>query len=100
MILMEYKYVIYEKKGEIAYVTLNKPEKLNAMTFIGREEDFQNFLSALDEAAEDDEVKVVVIKGAGKAFCAGQDLTRVGRVYGMGEGKPDESRVGQLPRLK
>lgn len=97
---MDYKYVIYEKEGNIARVILNKPEKLNAFDFIGQSEDAQEFQSALNEAAEDDDVKVVILKGRGRAFCAGEDLTRVGVIYGMGTGKPGERRASQRIRLK
>jgi len=37
---MSYKYIIYEKEGEIARITLNKPDKLNSYTFISVGEDF------------------------------------------------------------
>ena len=59
----EYKYVIYEKEGNIARVILNKQEQLNTLDGIGFGEDAQNFYSALNEAAEDDDVKVVILKG-------------------------------------
>jgi enoyl-CoA hydratase len=84
---MSYKYILYEKEGNIARITLNKPDVLNAMTFIGHKsqtEDTNEVWAAYDEAAEDDDVKVVIIKGAGRAFCVGHDLTKVGFVYGFG----------------
>ena len=43
---MTYKYVVYEKKGEIAYVTLNRPEKLNALEYVWAGEDFAEVLAA------------------------------------------------------
>lgn len=64
--------IIYEKKGHIAYVTLNRPKSLNAYSVRMRDDLFE-VLSAIKI---DDEVRVVVFKGAGdKAFCAGADLT-------------------------
>ena len=89
--------VIYEKDGNIATITLNYPEKLNAMDFLGDGGICDGFYKdALDLAEEDDDIKVVKIKGAGKAFCAGHDLSRVGFVYGMEPGK----RASQQARLK
>src|SRR5208283_3097562 len=67
-----FETVIYEKKGPVAYVTLNRPQALNAYSVRMRDDLFE-VLSAIKE---DDEVRVIVVKGAGdKAFCAGADLT-------------------------
>ncbi|MFH1625171.1 MAG: enoyl-CoA hydratase/isomerase family protein [Pseudomonadota bacterium] len=93
----ELKRVIYEKDGNIATITLNYPEKLNAMDFPGDGGICDSFYrDALGLAEEDDDIKVVMVKAAGRAFCAGHDLSRVGFVYGMEPGK----RAGQQPRLK
>jgi trans-feruloyl-CoA hydratase/vanillin synthase len=59
-----------EKSGGIGWVIFNRPEKRNAMS----PELHFDMNEALDRMADDDDVKVVVITGAGKAFCAGQDL--------------------------
>jgi enoyl-CoA hydratase len=98
--LAEYKTVIYEKEGSIARITLNRPEKLNAWDFPGQGGMFDEYHMALTEAEEDDDIKVVIIKGAGRSFSAGHDLTTVGYVYGMGTGKPGERRASQRIRLK
>lgn len=64
---MEFNNIIYEKKGYIARVTLNRPKTLNAMcTELSDEID-----TAIAEANYDDDVKVVIFKGAGGALCAG-----------------------------
>ena len=98
---MKYKYVIYEKKGGIATITLNRPEKLNVLNMMGTNEGvFTDMLSAMTEAEDDDEVKVIVIKGAGKHFCAGEDLSQAGFVYGFGTGKAGERRPSERIRLK
>ncbi len=70
--------LLYEVKDRIATITLNRPDKLNAFTspMIDR------WAWALDEAQRDPEVNVVVVTGAGRAFCAGGDVGR------MGEGEP------------
>ncbi|GAF72817.1 unnamed protein product [marine sediment metagenome] len=96
---MSYKYIIYEKEGEIAKITLNKPDKLNSYTFISVGEDFAEILHGFKEAENDDEVKVVILKGAGRCFSAGQNLARVGFVYGFGT-KGGERRPSQRIRLK
>ena len=94
----ELRRVIYEKDGNVATVTLNYPEKLNVMDFPSDGGICDGlYKDALDLAEEDDAIKVVLIKAAGRSFCAGHDLTRVGFVYGMDPGKP---RVGQAARLK
>jgi enoyl-CoA hydratase/carnithine racemase len=68
----EFETVIFEKQGDIAYVTLNRPRVLNAFS-VHMRDDLYEVLSAVKI---DDEVKVVVLKGAGeKAFCAGADLS-------------------------
>lgn len=94
----ELEKVIYEKEGNIARITLNYPEKLNVMDFPGDGGICDSFYrDALDMAEEDDDIKVVVIRAAGKGFCGGHDLTRVGFIYGM---DPSGKRVGQQPRLR
>jgi len=95
-----YKYVIYEKEGEVAKITLNKPDKLNVMDFPGDGGIFDDFMAALDEAAEDDDLKVVIIKGAGRAFCAGHDLSRIYKVYEEQDKEPGKRRPSQRARLK
>jgi enoyl-CoA hydratase/carnithine racemase len=70
--LSGFKTLIYEKKDDIAYVTLNRPQALNVYN-IQMRDDLYEVLSAIKD---DSEVKVVIFKGAGeKAFCAGADLS-------------------------
>ena len=97
---MAYKYVIYEKEGNVARVILNKPEKLNAYEWLGVGPDAAEVWAAFDEAAEDDDVKVVILKGKGRAFTTGHDLTKVGFLYGFGTGKAGERRPSIRIRLK
>ncbi|OGW15464.1 MAG: hypothetical protein A3G93_12070 [Nitrospinae bacterium RIFCSPLOWO2_12_FULL_45_22] len=67
----QYKDALYEKKGKIAYITLNRPEKRNAYN----DGMFGDMLAGLHQANDDPEVKVVVIRGAGINFSAGHDLS-------------------------
>lgn len=95
-----YKTVILEKQEHIARLTLNRPEKLNAYEFIGQGGLMDDFHAALDEVEEDDDIKVLIIKGAGKGFSTGHDLQKVGFIYGMGTGGKDDKKPGQRIRLK
>ncbi len=79
-----YKWVTYEKSGPIATITLNRPERLNALNFNVIEE----LVRAFGESAHDPEVRVVILTGTGRAFCAGDDLK------GM---IPDEPPVAPIP---
>jgi enoyl-CoA hydratase/carnithine racemase len=67
---MEFKTIILEKKGGIAILTLNRPQALNAVS----EQMANELVTAVGDVADDDTVRVLVIKGAGRAFCAGGDF--------------------------
>lgn len=67
---MDYEQITYEVVDGVATVTLNRPEKLNAMTALMGAE----MSDAMAEADGDDAVRAVVVTGAGRAFCAGADL--------------------------
>jgi enoyl-CoA hydratase len=69
---MSYENIIYEKRGAIAYVTLDRPDKLNALS-----DDLQREVRrALEDAGwEDADIRVIVLKAAGRAFSAGFDIT-------------------------
>lgn len=64
------EYIEYSKTGQIGYITLNRPDKRNALSY----EVVSELKEAFTEASQDDGVKVVVLKANGKAFCAGADL--------------------------
>jgi enoyl-CoA hydratase/carnithine racemase len=67
---MEYKEVILEISDKIATITLNRPDKLNAWTFLMETE----YRHAMATAEESDEVRVIIVTGAGRGFCAGADM--------------------------
>lgn len=64
---------MYEAAGGVAVITLNRPETLNAFN----RQLHKELLAALDQAGSDPAVRAVVLTGAGKAFCSGQDLADV-----------------------
>ena len=68
---MAFQNVIYERRDSIAYVTLNRPGKLNAINGPL----LADFQDAMDVAEADPDVRVVIITGAGRAFSAGFDIT-------------------------
>ena len=66
---MTYETITLEKKGNIATITLNRPEKLNALNLKMGEELLDVF-----RVVDQDDARVVIITGAGRAFCAGADI--------------------------
>ena len=68
---MAYETILYEKKGRIATVTLNRPEKFNTIRPPMPEE----LEKALAKANADDDVRVIILQGAGHSFCAGFDFS-------------------------
>jgi enoyl-CoA hydratase/carnithine racemase len=80
---LEFKHIIYEKKDGVAWVTLNRPEVLNALARLT----WQELAQAMDLADKDDEVRVVVITGAGRAFCAGDDINDLATIKDVFDAK-------------
>ena len=76
--------LLIDRTGGILRLTLNRPERKNSISPELREE----LLAALDEARSDDEVRVVVITGAGDAFCSGVDLGRSKVTEGAAKAEP------------
>ena len=68
---MGYESIIVENEEGIMTVTLNRPKKLNALDAVI----LHNLVDAIDKAREDDATKVMIMTGAGRAFCSGADLT-------------------------
>ena len=71
----------YRIENSIAIVTLNRPDEMNAVTPTMRKE----LINAFQEADRDNSVRVVVVTGAGKAFCAGADLSSGGSTFDYSE---------------
>jgi enoyl-CoA hydratase/carnithine racemase len=68
---MAYEHILTEVKDSILTVTLNRPDKLNAYTGTMQRE----MVDALEKANTDDSVRAIVVTGAGRAFCAGADIS-------------------------
>src|SRR5271155_2170419 len=71
---------LYHVADGIATITLSRPDKLNAWTAIMEHE----VRSAVEEAERDENVRVIVLTGAGRAFCAGADMSLLGTVAEKG----------------
>ena len=89
---MEFQDILYDVSEGIATITLNRPDKLNAFT--GRM--MHEIISALDITDADDDVKVVIFTGAGRAYCAGADLSSGGETFAKG-GSDVQTKQG-VPR--
>src|SRR5690348_18361668 len=72
-----FEQILYAVEDGIATITLNRPEKLNAFTATMRTE----LIAAFDRVDADDEVRAVIVTGAGRAFCAGADLSAGGKTF-------------------
>lgn len=77
-----YQELVYETKGPVARLTLNRPAKLNAIT----QNLYRELRHAFIRAELDQAIEVVVLTGAGRAFCAGGDLTEVHSMHQAGDG--------------
>lgn len=92
---MSYSQILYEVKNHIATITLNRPEKMNAWTH----DMMAELIDAFDVIDKDDDVRVAIVTGSGKAFCAGADLdpSRFGaRQESDGLTDPPADSAGQL----
>ena len=89
---MDFQDIAYDVSEGIATITLNRPDKMNAFT--GRM--MHEIISALDMTDADDNVKAVIFTGAGRAFCAGADLSSGGATFSKG-GSDIQTKQG-VPR--
>jgi enoyl-CoA hydratase/carnithine racemase len=74
--------LLYEKEGQVARIILNRPERLNAITF----EMLEALTVALEDADRDRGVRAIVLTGAGRGFCSGLDLKDAAAGKGIGGG--------------
>ena len=68
---MSFDEILFEKKEGVAVITLNRPERFNAFTT----RMYREFPKIIDNIRRDDEIRVMIITGSGKGFCAGSDVT-------------------------
>ena len=78
---MDYNTLTYAVSEGILTLTMNRPDQLNSFTL----EMAQELVDAFNRASEDDSVGAIVVTGAGRAFCAGMDLSVEGNVFGLDE---------------
>jgi enoyl-CoA hydratase/carnithine racemase len=91
-----YEQIRYEVSDSLLFITLCRPERLNAYTRVMMTE----LLDAFDNSDADDDVRAVLVTGAGKAFCAGADVSGGGEAFarnvGSLEGEPNRDAGGLL----
>jgi enoyl-CoA hydratase/carnithine racemase len=89
---MEYSQILFDVADHVATITLNRPERLNAFTGTMMNE----IIDALDHTDANDDVRAVIVTGAGRGFCAGADLGGGGETFAKG-GSDVQTDVG-VPR--
>src|ERR1700758_5493144 len=87
---MAYETITYEVTENILTLTLNRPDKLNAFNATMQQE----LIDAFDKADADDDVRVIIVTGAGRAFCAGADLSSGANTFDR------DARRGPVRRLR
>lgn len=84
--------LLYEKKGKVVTIKINRPERLNALSI----ELLQRLRGALEQFRDDDDAWVAIITGEGKAFCAGADIRDRAERNKQGIPEPKRPRIGNL----
>ena len=82
---MAFETLLYDVADGVATLTLNRPDRLNAVTSTS----IRELVEAFDRADADDGVRAVIVTGAGRAFCAGADLGGGGRTFAGGPGRAE-----------
>jgi len=82
---VDFETVILKKEGHIATITMNRPDNMNALNT----QMLQEMVAAIAEIARNDDVRVVVLTGAGRVFCSGADISEGGKASGL-SGTPVE----------
>jgi enoyl-CoA hydratase/carnithine racemase len=92
--VMQNQEILYSVANRVATITLNRPDKLNAWTAVMEKE----VRSAMESAEWDEDVRVLVLTGAGRGFCAGADMSLLSAVAEHGfvdQGNEDQNREGR-----
>ena len=87
-----YEQIKYEVQDNILTITLNRPDKMNAFTHVMMNE----LIDAFDAADADDDVRAIIVTGAGRAFCAGADLSEGGATFDRAA-RPDRKSAPLRP---
>ena len=74
---MEFECILYDVKDKVLTITLNRPDRLNAYT--GQMQ--SNLIEAFDKAGKDNDIRAIIVTGAGRGFCAGADLGAGGNTF-------------------
>ena len=93
---MAYKTLLYSESNGVATITLNRPDKLNAYTAVMGAE----LADAFHRADEDDAVRVIVVTGAGRGFCAGADISAGAGSFDAAAGTKAFGDVGNVERRR
>jgi len=88
----QFSYIRYEVEARVATITLNRPERLNAID----EQGFAELHRVLDLIDDDDEVGAVIVTGSGRGFCAGRDLGAGTSTFAYASEEEHRDRGGQL----
>jgi enoyl-CoA hydratase len=91
---MNSKAVLYEKNQKVAVITLNRPQRLNAINA----DLLKGLIENLAAARQDDEVSAVILTGAGKAFCAGEDLKQTSAGKSLAEWSAETDGLQEVQR--
>jgi enoyl-CoA hydratase/carnithine racemase len=92
---MSYETLLYEVSEHVLTITLNRPDRLNAFTGTMMNE----LIAAFDAADADDDVRAIIVTGAGRAFCAGADLSEGTKTFDFAAraDRPDKQGTPQRP---
>src|SRR5918997_2971256 len=82
---VEYEQIAYEVEDQVATITLDRPDQLNAFTG----QMMNEMLDAFDRIDADDDVRAVIVTGRGRGFCAGADLSSGGGTFDATAAAPD-----------
>jgi len=88
---MEYRDILVERRDGVVTITLNRPERLNAMSW----DSWGELVDAVRQAGKDDESKAIILTGAGRGFCSGTDLAAAA---GQREAPPKD--IGRPQKLR
>ncbi len=89
---MDYREILYQVDQGVLTITLNRPERMNAFTMRMKSE----LVDAFQRANADDAIRVIVVTGAGKAFCAGIEMEGEGHIFGYDDAQGREPPLEQI----